>query len=420
MILSTTCQYTIRGWQLLGIFLLVIKIVIPLIIIITSVIPLFGALMKGNVDSTIKAWILIFKKIVAGVIIFLIPGLIVSGVKFLVGVEPGSDTARCTTCVSEPYSTNCVKYVKDLDTIERGGYVDLSKDDNGLSMEGSIDSEELEDASGVLTPSGLGGHSITTKTSYGDSVLNVEKAIETNYNNPSSGLGDGRNLYRAVQAAVYTGEYVVYSQNRNYGSVDASSSGGRICWSNMETGELVKCVEVGSEGGHMEGLAYDCDRGLILKKADGKLMLFNNNTMEFVGYSSIPSVADMTYVPNIHMLVTCSGGAFNFYSYNSDNNTYVFDHSVTLQNYDVAAVQGIGTDGTNIFIADSAPGTSKRNLYTYSLDGQRLEVHSFGSGFGSLSDEVESAFGDNNGNLYLACPQGIARVLNYSANIVGL
>ena len=128
----------------------------------------------------------------------------------------------------------------------------------------------------------------------------------------------------------------------------------------------------------------------------------------------------MTYVPSIHMLVAYSGGKFNFYKYNKDNNTYEKDHTVSLENFDASSVQGIGTDGTNIFIADSSPYHSKRNLYTYSLDGKRLEKHSFGSGFGSMSSEVESAFADNNGVLYLACPQGIARVTNYTANKIGL
>jgi hypothetical protein len=37
-----------------------------------------------------------------------------------------------------------------------------------------------------------------------------------------------------------------------------------------------------------------------------------------------------------------------------------------------------------------------------------------------MSDEVESAFADNDGNLYLACPQGIGKVTNYRANKIGL
>ena len=92
-----------------------------------------------------------------------------------------------------------------------------------------------------------------------------------------------------------------------------------------------------------------------------------------------------------------------------------------MQNYDGGiSLQGIGTDGTNIFIADSSPSNSRRFLYTYSLDGRLLERHRMGSGFGSISDEIETAFADNDGNLYLVCPQGIGKVLNYKANKIGL
>ena len=61
---------------------------------------------------------------------------------------------------------------------------------------------------------------------------------------------------------------MVYAQNKNYGSIESSSRGGRICWSELSTGRQVKCVEVGEEGGHMDGLAYDNDRGYVLAVED--------------------------------------------------------------------------------------------------------------------------------------------------------
>ena len=172
----------------------------------------------------------------------------------------------------------------------------------------------------------------------------------------------------------------------------------------------------------MDGLAYDNDRGYVLKTVSGgRLLQLDNKTMEPAGYVKIPDThVGITYVPKVHSLVGEEDGKLIFYKYNNSTKVYERDHVVQLQGFDANAVQGIGTDGTNIFIADSSPWDSKKNLYTYSLDGQKLEVHSFGSGFGEMSDEVESAFGDNDGNLYLACPQGIAKVENYRANKIGL
>ena len=120
------------------------------------------------------------------------------------------------------------------------------------------------------------------------------------------------------------------------------------------------------------------------------------------------------------MLVGYKGGKLFFYRFNKNNNTYEVQKTVKLQNFNSNAIQGMGTDGTNVFLADSSPYGGKRALYTYSLDGKKLEEHKMGKGFGSMSSEIESAFADNDGNLYLACPQGIARVKGYKANKIGL
>ena len=171
----------------------------------------------------------------------------------------------------------------------------------------------------------------------------------------------------------------------------------------------------------MDGLAYDNDRGVILKTGKGNLIVIDNQTKQIIGHSNISEIhVGITYVPYIHMLVGYSGGSLKYYKYNPSNNTYEKQGKVNLQNWNGDSIQGIGTDGTNIFIADSSPDGGKRALYTYSLKGEKLEERTFGSGFGSMSDEVEAAFADNAGNLYLVCPQGIGRVTNYRANRIGL
>jgi hypothetical protein len=53
----------------------------------------------------------------------------------------------------------------------------------------------------------------------------------------------------------------------------------------------------------MDGIAYDNDRGYVLKTASGgRLMEFDNSTMEFVGYAKIPQThVGIAYVPKIGM-----------------------------------------------------------------------------------------------------------------------
>ncbi len=406
-----------------------ICVCVPLMIIFRAISALTSYVMNGkDLKEHVGG---IVKSIVAGLIVFLIPEFL----NFTFTKVVKGDYGSITTC----YSTASLEKVNSLRQKEAEEKKRLKEEEKKRSEQQLKEYEKEQEINRQaaraliekykerfpnISSSGTAGkaHSISDKTDYMNSTLNVTKVVDTNINNPSSGLGDGRNRYRAVQTAVYTGKYIVYAQNKNYGSIENSSRGGRICWAKPDTGEQVKCVEVGEEGGHMDGLAYDNDRGYVLKTASGsRLMQYDNRTMEFKGYVKIPEThTGITYVPKIGSLVGESGGKFYFYKYNKSTNSYDRDHVVNLQNFDANAVQGIGTDGTNIFIADSSPWDSKRNLYTYSLEGQKLEVHSFGSGFGSMSDEVESAFGDNNGNLYLACPQGIGRVDNYRANKIGL
>ena len=376
-----------------------ISIIVPIVLIVGVSLGIFKLMRNPDEKNGVKQ---VINKVVAAVIIFMIP-VLMDAVMLLLGSN---------TTISDCWNNS-------RNVSESKSYTDITDGDR-KKLSPSSDYEKGE-------PSGRGvgagaANSVSDKTDYSDGALNVVKVVDTNVNNPSSGRGDGRNMYRAAQAGCYTGRHVVYGQNKNLGSIDASSYGGRICWSLLETGEQVKCVEVGAEGGHMDGVAYDNDRGYVLKTSTSNgLMLFDNVTMEFVGYSAIDEThVGITYVPSLHMLVGYSGGSLVYYQYNSATNKYEKKQTVPLENYTGEAVQGLGTDGTNIFIADSSPYTNYRYLYTYSLSGRKLETHSFGSGFGSLSDEVEAAFADNNGILYLVCPQGIGKVTNYVANKIGL
>ena len=372
--------------------IVIIQIIVPILLIIAATLR-FLSLMKDpeQKNGTKK----IVNMVIAAVIIFFIP-MFIDVVMGMLGTK---------TTIS-----SCWKNAKEYEA--NTSYIDYDEEKKHVL----IDPERYEKGNPKNQGVGAGpANSISDKTDYANKALNVVKVVNTNAN--SSGK-----KYRSVQAACYNGRHVVYAQNTNYGTTENSSKGGRICWSILETGEQVKCVDVGEEGGHMDGLAYDNDRGYVLKTSTNKrLMLFDNVTMEFKGYSSIDNYhVGITYVPSIHMLVGYSGGSLIFYKYSTINNKYKKEKTVPLKNYTGKSVQGLGTDGTNIFIADSSPYTKYRRLYTYSITGEKLETLSFGSGFGSLSDEVEAAFADNNGVLYLACPLGIAKVNNYVANKIGL
>ena len=337
--------------------------------------------------------------LIACAIVFFIP-VIINALMFILG-----ESTNFSSC-----------WINAKETPYTGIYYEQNTGKNKKGL--IIGSDEYEKGEKKPTPT-----TNNNNVQYSNGSLNVEKYIDTNNNNPKSDIGNGRNKYRAVQNAVYTGQYAVYAQNRNYGGIDESSRGGRICWSDMTTKKMVACVEVGPAGGHMDGLAYDYDRGLVLKAANGKLLEYDNKTFKEVGYSHIDyTYVGLVYVPAIHMLVGESGGSFIFYKYNSGTNTYERDHTVKLQDFGDPAMQGLGTDGTNIFVAVSSPDNNTAYLSTYSLTGQLLERNTFnGSGYGSIGGtEIEAAFGDNDGHLYLAGTQGIGIVTNKTVNKIGI
>lgn len=120
------------------------------------------------------------------------------------------------------------------------------------------------------------------RTSYNNVTLNVDKTIDA-HKRMAHPHNETLREFRASQSACYDGKYIIHFQNKNYGSIDASSKGGRMAWSNVETGEMDYVVET-SEGGHGDGVAYDSERNVVLKCVDGanNLLEFDNNTKKII------------------------------------------------------------------------------------------------------------------------------------------
>ena len=107
------CANSASIWQLVGYFLLVFKIVIPLLLIIFGMIDLGKAVISSDDKAVSKAAKSLLMRVIAGVCIFLVP-TIVSLVFKMVGnfgdVRDQYDI--CATCISSPNNSNCTYYVK--------------------------------------------------------------------------------------------------------------------------------------------------------------------------------------------------------------------------------------------------------------------------------------------------------------------
>ena len=280
----------------------------------------------------------------------------------------------------------------------------------------------------VNTTSNASGTGITASTiediaktnrNYNNDALDADIKISTQ--KKMSNPFQNNREYRSSQSACYDGKYIIHFQNKNYGSVDASSRGGRIAWTNIETGDIDYTVEVGEEGGHGDGLAYDSERNMVLKyssSGEGNLLQIDNNTKTIVGHTKMSSnSADMTYLNTIKQLVALDNHKFVYMKYDQAKNEYVKQKEFVVENLNInTGLQGIGTDGQVIYVADSAPGSSSSNyrVWTFTLDGKRVEEHRIGSGYDDC--EVEAALSDNQGRLWMICNQHIYSVKNYKAN----
>jgi len=94
------CDYSgvRRGLKVLGMFIVLAKIIVPVIIIITGIKPFFQAATNGGSDELAGAFKTLFRQIAAGIIIFFIPGIIDYVITGLVGYSD-SGFSQCEKCV---------------------------------------------------------------------------------------------------------------------------------------------------------------------------------------------------------------------------------------------------------------------------------------------------------------------------------
>ena len=94
------CEYAgvLRTFKILGVIINIVKIVVPLIIIGTAMVSVFTTVTSGKSDELKASFMIIVKKLIAGLIIFLLP----STLDFAFDTLIGNDTSKFTSC------TNCL------------------------------------------------------------------------------------------------------------------------------------------------------------------------------------------------------------------------------------------------------------------------------------------------------------------------
>ena len=99
------CMDTANIWQLVGLVVYILKIVIPLILIILGMLDLGKAVVSSDEKAINKAVGTLIKRFIAAVVVFFIPTIIngIFGVIGIVGGTSEEDYNHCVKCITNPY-----------------------------------------------------------------------------------------------------------------------------------------------------------------------------------------------------------------------------------------------------------------------------------------------------------------------------
>ena len=103
------CEYpgTLQVFKILGLFITIIKIVVPLILIITAIVDFFKVVVSGKNDDMTSSISKVAKRVIAGLVVFFIPTIInyaFSEVNKIVGNNEGNKYDACRVCLFETSS----------------------------------------------------------------------------------------------------------------------------------------------------------------------------------------------------------------------------------------------------------------------------------------------------------------------------
>ena len=131
------CSQTITTWRLLGILILIIKIVVPIILIVSSSMEMFKIIVSKNPNNIKPTAVLFLKKFIAALLVFFAPYIIYSTIDLLIK-RNDKQYYKCNKCLFFPTNDECGRFVKEYEDSKE--YVDIEED---IFLEGILETEEL-------------------------------------------------------------------------------------------------------------------------------------------------------------------------------------------------------------------------------------------------------------------------------------
>lgn len=106
------CYKTATVWQMIGKFLFILKILVPIVIIVLGTIDFGKAVLSNDDKAIMNSSKKLLTRIVIGIAIFFVP-LIINLVFNMIGSfseEMKNDYTNCVTCLTDPYNTCDTEY----------------------------------------------------------------------------------------------------------------------------------------------------------------------------------------------------------------------------------------------------------------------------------------------------------------------
>lgn len=133
------CESTVQGWQTAGTFLYIVKVTVSLAIVATSIGVFFKVIEKGNSVELSNALRTTFLKILAAILVFVIPPVIPKIYNMLVPEYEDAEMDACNTCLTSPTGSDCYYYVdKYLNAREKD-----EPDFGDIEIDGELNTCEL-------------------------------------------------------------------------------------------------------------------------------------------------------------------------------------------------------------------------------------------------------------------------------------
>lgn len=108
------CSQTVGVWQVVGYFLMMFKIVLPIILIVIGVITFGKAVISDDEKEIKKGYVSLFKRLIVCVVAFFLPQIVTTIFNIVVDdfkdIKPDYDV--CKACITSPNSDRCVDAIE--------------------------------------------------------------------------------------------------------------------------------------------------------------------------------------------------------------------------------------------------------------------------------------------------------------------